>query len=290
MISGMRGWGGYHWIGCKDLLRFSGHQPCEPFDYSAKLSFLRVCSYVPLACRSTQEYVVAVSNTGLKLNTKCESVTKKEIFKMKQEKLQAELERLENMKVYEKEYASKGLICGIDEAGRGPLAGPVVAAAVILPEDVDYIYLNDSKKVTEKRREALFEQIVSTAVSYGIGVVSHDIIDDINILQATYMAMRLALENMNVKPEVCLVDAVNVPELDIFQVPIIKGDAKSISIAAASVLAKVTRDRMMAGLGEKYPQYGFEKHKGYGTKAHMEAIREFGPCPEHRKTFISSIV
>ena len=209
---------------------------------------------------------------------------------MKQEKLQAELERLENMKVYEKEYASKGLICGIDEAGRGPLAGPVVAAAVILPEDVDYIYLNDSKKVTEKRREALFEQIVSTAVSYGIGVVSHDIIDDINILQATYMAMRLAVENMNVKPEVCLVDAVNVPELDIFQVPIIKGDAKSISIAAASVLAKVTRDRMMAGLGEKYPQYGFEKHKGYGTKAHMEAIREFGPCPEHRKTFISSIV
>ena len=209
---------------------------------------------------------------------------------MKQEKLQAELERLENMKVYEKEYASKGLICGIDEAGRGPLAGPVVAAAVILPEDVDYIYLNDSKKVTEKRREVLFEQIVSTAVSYGIGVVSHDIIDDINILQATYMAMRLAVENMNVKPEVCLVDAVNVPELDIFQVPIIKGDAKSISIAAASVLAKVTRDRMMVGLGEKYPQYGFEKHKGYGTKAHMEAIREFGPCPEHRKTFISSIV
>ena len=209
---------------------------------------------------------------------------------MKQEKLQAELERLENMKAYEKEYASKGLICGIDEAGRGPLAGPVVAAAVILPEDVDYIYLNDSKKVTEKRREVLFEQIVSTAVSYGIGVVSHDIIDDINILQATYKAMRLAVENMSVKPDVCLVDAVNVPELDIFQVPIIKGDAKSISIAAASVLAKVTRDRMMVGLGEKYPQYGFEKHKGYGTKAHMEAIREFGPCPEHRKTFISNIV
>lgn len=209
---------------------------------------------------------------------------------MKQEKLQAELERLENMKAYEKEYSSKGLICGIDEAGRGPLAGPVVAAAVILPEDVDYIYLNDSKKVTEKRREVLFEQIVSTAVSYGIGVVSHDIIDDINILQATYKAMRFAVENMSVKPDVCLVDAVNVPELDIFQVPIIKGDAKSISIAAASVLAKVTRDRMMVGLAEQYPQYGFEKHKGYGTKAHMEAIRELGPCPEHRKTFIGNIV
>ena len=205
---------------------------------------------------------------------------------MKEEKLQAELERLEGMKVYEKEYAGKGMICGIDEAGRGPLAGPVVAAAVILPRDVDYIYLNDSKKVTEKRREALFEQIVSTAVSYGIGIVSHDIIDEINILQATYKAMREAVENMKIRPDICLVDAVTVPELDIPQVPIVKGDAKSLSIAAASVLAKVTRDRIMTELGEKYPQYGFEKHKGYGTKAHIEAIKEFGPAEEHRKTFI----
>ena len=209
---------------------------------------------------------------------------------MKEEKLQAELERLEGMKVYEKEYAGKGMICGIDEAGRGPLAGPVVAAAVILPRDVDYIYLNDSKKVTEKRREALFEQIVSTAVSYGIGIVSHDIIDEINILQATYKAMREAVENMKIRPDICLVDAVTVPELDIPQVPIVKGDAKSLSIAAASVLAKVTRDRIMIELGERYPQYGFEKHKGYGTKAHIDAIKGYGPCPEHRKTFIGNII
>ena len=209
---------------------------------------------------------------------------------MKQEKLEAEIARLEGMKEYERQYAGKGLICGVDEAGRGPLAGPVVAAAVILPEDETFIYLNDSKKVTEKRREALYEQIVSKAVSYGIGIVSHDIIDEINILQATYRAMRSAVENMDIRPDVCLVDAVTIPDLgDIEQVPIIKGDAKSVSIAAASVLAKVTRDRIMVELGARYPQYGFEKHKGYGTKAHMEAIREFGPCPEHRRTFIKNV-
>ena len=209
---------------------------------------------------------------------------------MKQEKLEAEIARLEGMKEYERQYAGKGFICGVDEAGRGPLAGPVVAAAVILPEDETFIYLNDSKKVTEKRREALYEQIVSKAVSDGIGIVSHDIIDEINILQATYRAMRSAVENMDIRPDVCLVDAVTIPDLgDIEQVPIIKGDAKSVSIAAASVLAKVTRDRMMAEMGERYPQYGFEKHKGYGTKAHMEAIREFGPCPEHRRTFIKNV-
>ncbi len=210
--------------------------------------------------------------------------------KLKEDRLKAELERLEGMKTYEKEYATKGLICGIDEAGRGPLAGPVVAAAVILPEDEDFIYLNDSKKVTEKRREVLFEQIVSKAVSYGIGIVPHDIIDGINILQATYEAMRKAVENMETPPDVCLVDAVEIPGLDIYQVPIIKGDAKSISIAAASILAKVTRDRMMSELADKYPEYGFEKHKGYGTKAHIEAIRKYGPCPEHRVTFIGRIL
>jgi len=210
---------------------------------------------------------------------------------MKQEKLEAEIARLAGMKEYERQYAGKGFICGVDEAGRGPLAGPVVAAAVILPEDETFIYLNDSKKVTEKRREALYEQIVSKAVSYGIGIVSHDIIDEINILQATYRAMREAVANMTVRSAVCLVDAVTIPGLgeDIEQVPIIKGDAKSVSIAAASVLAKVTRDRMMVEMGERYPQYGFEKHKGYGTKAHMEAIREFGPCPEHRRTFIKNV-
>ena len=211
---------------------------------------------------------------------------------MNQENLNAELARLDAMKKYEKEYSDKGLVCGVDEAGRGPLAGPVVAAAVILPEDETFIYLNDSKKVTEKRREALYEQIVMKAVSYGIGIVSHDIIDEINILQATYRAMKEAVENMGRQPSVCLVDAVTIPDLesDILQVPIVKGDAKSLSIAAASVLAKVTRDRIMTEMGEKYPEYGFGKHKGYGTRAHIEAIKEFGACPEHRKTFIKNIV
>lgn len=211
---------------------------------------------------------------------------------MRQEKLEEELLRLESMKEYERKFSGKGLVCGVDEAGRGPLAGPVVAAAVILPEDETFIYLNDSKKVTEKRREALYEQIVMKAVSYGIGIVSHDIIDEINILQATYRAMKEAVENMGRQPSVCLVDAVTIPDLesDILQVPIVKGDAKSLSIAAASVLAKVTRDRIMTEMGEKYPEYGFGKHKGYGTRAHIEAIKEFGACPEHRKTFIKNIV
>ena len=211
---------------------------------------------------------------------------------MRQEKLEEELLRLESMKEYERKFSGKGLVCGVDEAGRGPLAGPVVAAAVILPEDETFIYLNDSKKVTEKRREALYEQIVMKAVSYGIGIVSHDIIDEINILQATYRAMKEAVENMGRQPSVCLVDAVTIPDLesDILQVPIVKGDAKSLSIAAASILAKVTRDRIMIEMGEKYPEYGFGKHKGYGTRAHIEAIKEFGACPEHRKTFIKNIV
>ena len=183
---------------------------------------------------------------------------------MRQEKLEEELLRLESMKEYERKFSGKGLVCGVDEAGRGPLAGPVVAAAVILPEDETFIYLNDSKKVTEKRREALYEQIVMKAVSYGIGIVSHDIIDEINILQATYRAMKEAVENMGRQPSVCLVDAVTIPDLesDILQVPIVKGDAKSLSIAAASILAKVTRDRIMTEMGEKYPEYGFGKHKG----------------------------
>lgn len=212
--------------------------------------------------------------------------------KLKPEKLEAELARLDAMKEYERQYASYGLICGVDEAGRGPLAGPVVAAAVILPEDETFIYLNDSKKVTEKRREVLFDEIREKAISYGIGVVSHDIIDEINILQATYLAMKEAVEKLDVRPAVCLADAVTIPGLDeaILQVPIVKGDAKSVSIAAASILAKVTRDRMMTELGKKYPEYGFERHKGYGTKAHIEALRELGPVPEHRKTFIKGVL
>ncbi len=208
---------------------------------------------------------------------------------IKPEKLEAELKRLEEMSVYEKEYEKYGYVCGIDEAGRGPLAGPVVAAAVILPKDEKILFVNDSKKLSEKKREALFEEIKTKAVSYGIGIVDHNIIDEMNILQATYEAMRIAVSKLNPEPDVCLNDAVTIPDLNRLQVPIIKGDAKSVSIAAASILAKVTRDRLMKGLAEDYPEYGFEKHKGYGTKAHMDAIRQHGPSPVHRKTFLKNI-
>ena len=194
--------------------------------------------------------------------------------------------RLSAMRVYEHEYESQGLVCGIDEAGRGPLAGPVVAAAVILPRDIDIYYLNDSKKVTERRREILYDEIREKAIAYGVGIVGPDVVDEINILQATYQAMRLAISELSETPAILLNDAVTIPEVTIPQVPIIKGDAKSVSIAAASILAKVTRDRMMRQYDEIYPEYGFAAHKGYGTTAHIAAIREFGPCPIHRSTFI----
>ena len=196
--------------------------------------------------------------------------------------------RLIAMRVYEHEYEAQGLVCGIDEAGRGPLAGPVVAAAVILPRDIDIYYLNDSKKVTERRREILYDEICEKAIGYGVGIVGPDVIDDINILQATYQAMRLAIAELAETPAVLLNDAVTIPGVSIPQVPIIKGDAKSVSIAAASILAKVTRDRMMRQYDEIYPEYGFAGHKGYGTAAHIAAIREYGPCPIHRTTFIKS--
>ena len=212
---------------------------------------------------------------------------------MSPEKLEIELERLRAMKEYEYSFLSKGnvVIAGVDEAGRGPLAGPVVAAAAILNVDDDFIYLNDSKKVTPKRRDILYNDIMNRTI-YGIGIVSAEEIDEMNILQATYKAMRMAIDKLSKRPEVLLNDAVIIPGIDesIHQEKIIKGDAKSVSIAAASILAKVTRDRYMEELGEKYPEYGFEKHKGYGTKAHIEAIKKFGPCPIHRETFITNFV
>lgn len=162
------------------------------------------------------------------------------------------------------------------------------AAAVILPRDIDIYYLNDSKKVTERRREILYDEICEKAIAYGIGIVGPDVIDDINILQATYQAMRLAIAELAETPAVLLNDAVTIPGVSIPQVPIIKGDAKSVSIAAASILAKVTRDRMMRQYDEIYPEYGFAGHKGYGTAAHIAAIREYGPCPIHRTTFIKN--
>lgn len=213
-----------------------------------------------------------------------------ERFDKRYEKYRKELERLESMLSYERENAGYRSICGIDEAGRGPLAGPVVAGAVILPKDTKIMYLNDSKQLSEKRREALFEEIMEKAAAVGVGIVSHERIDEINILQATYEAMRQAVGKLLIQPDLLLNDAVRIPEIEIPQVPIIKGDGKSLSIAAASVIAKVTRDRMMYMYDEIYPQYGFAMHKGYGSQAHMEAIRVHGPSPIHRMTFLKNIL
>lgn len=205
-------------------------------------------------------------------------------------KLQAEAARVAAMRAYENEicqaYAMDGPICGVDEAGRGPLAGPVAAGAVILPPDHDLLYLNDSKKVTPKRRDMLFDQIREEALAYAVVMVGPEEIDRINILQATYAAMRKAIESLDLKPAVLVNDAVTIPGISIPQVPVIKGDARCISVAAASILAKVTRDRYMLELDRTYPVYGFASHKGYGTRQHIEAIKAYGPCPAHRRTFI----
>lgn len=208
----------------------------------------------------------------------------------KEEKLEKEMARLEEMCVYEKQYADRSYICGIDEVGRGPLAGPVVAAAVILPKDCRILYVNDSKKLSEKKRELLFDEIMDQAVAVEVGFASHERIDKINILQATYEAMRMAVKNLKVRPDLLLNDAVTIPGIAIEQVPIIKGDAKSISIAAASIIAKVTRDRLMVEYDKLFPYYHFKDNKGYGTQAHREALEKIGPCAIHRKTFIKNFV
>jgi len=201
-----------------------------------------------------------------------------------------ELLRTEKMKRFEKEYASFSYICGIDEVGRGPLAGPVVAGAVILPKDCDILYLNDSKQLSEKKREELYDVIMEKAVATGLGFVSPERIDEINILQATYEAMREAISKLCVQPDILLNDAVTIPKVAVRQVPIIKGDAKSISIAAASIIAKVTRDRLMVQYDSVFPEYGFASNKGYGAAAHIEALRKYGPTPIHRRSFIKNLL
>ncbi|MDE6738424.1 MAG: ribonuclease HII, partial [Lachnospiraceae bacterium] len=189
---------------------------------------------------------------------------------------EAEIDRCEKLKQYEREYAAYTHICGIDEVGRGPLAGPVVAGAVILPKDCDILYINDSKKLSEKKREELYDVIMERAVAVGLGYSTPERIDEINILQATYEAMRQAIANLQVAPDLLLNDAVTIPQVDIRQVPIIKGDAKSISIGAASIVAKVTRDRLMVQYDEVYPEYGFASNKGYGAQTHIEALKKYG--------------
>lgn len=206
------------------------------------------------------------------------------------ETYEKECARMERMFEYEKQYAEYSYICGIDEVGRGPLAGPVVAGAVILPEDCRLLYLNDSKQLTAKKREELYPQIMEQAVAVGLGSVSPERIDEINILQATYEAMREAIHKLGVKPDILLNDAVTIPQVDIRQIPIVKGDAKSASIAAASIVAKVTRDRLMVQYDELYPQYGFASNMGYGAAAHIEALKKYGPAPIHRRSFIKNFV
>ena len=213
-----------------------------------------------------------------------------EKLKKQQERLEKEIARTKAMSTFEEEYKDYPYICGIDEVGRGPLAGPVVAGAVILPKDDMILYLNDSKKLSEKKREMLYDEIMEKAVATGIGIVSPARIDEINILQATYEAMRMAIDNLKVRPDILLNDAVTIPQVDILQVPIIKGDAKSISIAAASIIAKVTRDRLMVEYDKVLPGYDFASNKGYGTKAHIAGLKELGPTPIHRRSFIHNYV
>ena len=211
-------------------------------------------------------------------------------YKKQEQKLQEEIKRTEEMSSFEKKYNSCGYICGIDEVGRGPLAGPVVAGAVILPKDETILYLNDSKKLSEKKREELYDVLMEKAVATGIGIASPARIDEINILQATYEAMRMAISNLKVTPDILLNDAVTIPEVTIQQVPIIKGDAKSVSIAAASIIAKVTRDRPMVEYDKVLPGYDFAGNKGYGSAAHIAALKELGPTPIHRNSFIKNFV
>ena len=213
-----------------------------------------------------------------------------EKLKKQQERLEKEIARTKAMSIFEEEYKDYPYICGIDEVGRGPLAGPVVAGAVILPKDDMILYLNDSKKLSEKKREMLYDEIMNRAVATGIGMASPARIDEINILQATYEAMRMAIDNLKVRPDILLNDAVTIPQVDILQVPIIKGDAKSISIAAASIIAKVTRDRLMLEYDKVLPGYDFASNKGYGTKAHIAGLKELGPTPIHRRSFIHNYV
>ena len=204
-----------------------------------------------------------------------------------------EEQRLINLKQYENELRNKGYkyICGIDEAGRGPLAGPVVVASVIMPENSMIEGINDSKKVSEKKREKLYDLILEEAISYGVGIIGQDEIDDINILNATKKGLTVSLKELTQKPDLIIVDALtNIDTLGTPYESIIKGDAKCYSISAASIIAKVTRDRIMREWDTIYPQYGFAQHTGYGTSAHISSIKEYGPCPLHRKTFIKNFI
>ena len=210
--------------------------------------------------------------------------------KKRLQKLEEERKRIWKLQEYERKYGQYTYICGIDEVGRVPLAGPVDAGAEILPKDCDILYINDSKKLTAAKREELYDEIMEKAVAAGIGMVSPQRSDEINILQATYEAMREAISKLEPAPDILLNDAVTIPEVTIPQVPIIKGDAKSISIGAASIIAKVTRDRLMVEYDQILPEYGFASNKGYGSAEHIAALKKYGPSPIHRRSFIHNII
>ncbi|WP_434579163.1 ribonuclease HII [Thermoanaerobacterium thermosaccharolyticum] len=235
-----------------------------------------------LNIKSLKEYIYnyGLNIDGLKLNDNALKWFNKERL------------RIENLTQYERELYKLNYkaIGGVDEVGRGPLAGPVVAGCVVLPKDVFIPDVNDSKKLGEEKRELLSEVIKKNAIAYGIGIIDNEYIDSVNILNSTYEAMRIAISKIDVEIDCLLIDAVKIPNIDIMQKPIIKGDMKSISIAAASIIAKVERDNLMKKYDELYPQYGFKKNKGYGTKEHIEAIKKYGPCPIHRKTFLKKII
>lgn len=215
----------------------------------------------------------------------------------KAERLQLLQDKLQEKKAFDAKYAQAGFVAGVDEVGRGPLAGPVVTACVVLPDDFDVLGIDDSKKVSEKKREELFSQIIEKSLAYGIGIMDNNVIDEINILEATKAAMKQAIEKAEAMLRerqgegigFLLMDAVELKDVSIAQSPVIKGDAKSLSIAAASIIAKVTRDRMMVEYHQEYPYYAFDSNKGYGTKAHYEGIAEHGITPIHRKTFLKNL-
>ena len=232
-----------------------------------------------------QEFVDAYASDGRKAVVSIVTRAQKRMAA-----LEAERARMFQMFSFERQYAEYAYICGIDEVGRGPLAGPVVAGAVILPKDCSLLYLNDSKQLSEKKREELYDMIMEEAIAVGLGFNAPERIDEINILQATYEAMREAISKLSPQPDLLLNDAVTIPKVSIRQVPIIKGDAKSASIAAASIVAKVTRDRMMVKYDEIYPEYGFAANKGYGAQAHIDALKKYGPTPIHRRSFIKNFL
>ena len=229
----------------------------------------------------------------MKLYESDERIGVKKIIESAQKRivaLEKEKQRIEGLRQYEEKYKGFDYICGIDEVGRGPFAGPVVAGAVILPKDCRILYINDSKQLSEKKREELYDVIMREAVACAVGYAAPERIDEINILQATYEAMREAISKLDPGPDILLNDAVTIPGVAIRQVPIIKGDAKSISIGAASIIAKVTRDRLMKEYDTVFPEYGFAANKGYGSAAHIEALKKYGPTPIHRRSFIGNFV